>query len=414
MARTHKLKRNLGLFLITLFALGNIVGAGIYSLIGKVAGESGLSTPLAFIIAMFIASFSALSFAELTSRRPYSEGVSAYVHSAFKRKRASLIVGLLMSAATIVSAATLARAFGGYLNSATGLAIPIASTLVIAAFGILAFIGIEESLKFSAAHTIIEIIGLLAIVWFGRAVFSDLPTKLGQIFDLSTVGIGGVMTGAFLAFYAYIGIEDAVHLSEETKKTRVTMPRAIVLSIVISTVLYILISVVAVFSIPVDQLSSSNAPLSLVFSKVANSPAWIITIVALTATAGGVLAHVLSGSRLLYGMAEAGWINKRLAVVHEKRKTPALAIIFVVVIASVLAIFLDLTFLAATTSYLILFIFSLVNLSLIIIKLSKKNKNKPGQEKNIFKVSIIIPILGLLFSLVLLTSESINLLSRLF
>jgi amino acid transporter len=126
MARTHKLKRDLGLFLITLFALGNIVGAGIYSLIGKVAGESGLSTPLAFIIAMFIASFSALSFAELTSRRPYSEGVSAYVHSAFKRKWASLIVGLLMSAATIVSAATLARAFGGYLNSATGLAIPIA------------------------------------------------------------------------------------------------------------------------------------------------------------------------------------------------------------------------------------------------------------------------------------------------
>jgi amino acid transporter len=251
-------------------------------------------------------------------------------------------------------------------------------------------------------------------VWFGRAVFSDLPTKLGQIFDLSSVGIGGVMTGAFLAFYAYIGIEDAVHLSEETKKTRVTMPRAIVLSIVISTVLYILISVVAVFSIPVDQLSSSNAPLSLVFSKVANSPAWIITIVALTATAGGVLAHVLSGSRLLYGMAEAGWINKRLAVVHEKRKTPALAIIFVVIIASVLAIFLDLTFLAATTSYLILFIFSLVNLSLIIIKLNKKNKNKPIQEKNIFKVSIIIPVLGLLFSFVLLTSESINLLRRLF
>jgi hypothetical protein len=408
MARKHKLKRNLGLFLITLFALGNIVGAGIYALIGKVAGEAGMATPLAFIIAMLIASFSALSFAELSSSNPYSEGVSAYIHAAFKRKWASLLVGILMSAATIISAAALARAFGGYLNASTGLYLPIASTIIIIAFGILASIGVRESLKFSAFHTIIEILGLLAIIWFGRSALGYFATNPSQFFDIKSVGLSGVLSGAFLAFYDYIGIEDAVHLSEETKKTSVNMPRAIILSMAISTILYVLISVVAVKYIPIDQLKNSNAPLSLVFGTVTSSPAWIITIIALTATAGGVLAHVLSGSRLLYGMAEAGWLNKRLAVVHESRKTPTFAILVVVLLSSVLAIFLDLTFLASATSYLILIIFSLVNTSLIRIKLFRRKR-----KKGVFTVPALVPVMGLIFCLILIFTQTIDLIKHL-
>jgi amino acid transporter len=408
MARKHKLKRNLGLFLVTVFALGNIVGAGIYALIGKVAGEAGTATPLAFLIAMLIASFSALSFAELSSSQPYSEGVSAYVNAAFKRKWISVVVGFIMSAATIVSAATLARAFGGYLSAATGFILPIGAIIVIVLFGLLAAVGVEESLKFSAAHTFIEVIGLLVIIWFGRGALGELASKPMMIFDFKSVGLMGVLSGAFLAFYAYIGIEDVVHLSEETKNTRKTMPRAIILSVVISTVLYILISVVSLKYIPAQELKNSAAPLSLVFKTITSTPAWIITLIALTATSGGVLAHILSGSRLLYGMSEAGWLSKKLAVVHKKRKTPIYTILIVVVLSSILAALLDLTFLASATSYLILIVFMLVNVSLLWLKIKKRQF-----RKSVFKVPIYVPILGVIFCLILLTTQTIDLIGHL-
>lgn len=405
MVRKHKLKRNLGLFLVTIYGLGNIVGAGIYALIGKVAGEAGSATPLAFILASIVAGFSALSFAELSSRQPYSEGVSAYVHLAFKKKWLSLVVGLFMSVATVVSAATLARAFGGYLQAATGLNLAIGAIIVILAFGLLASWGIAESTKIFALHAIIEIGGLLAILWFGRAELSHSLQNAKTMFDISAVGFGGLMSGVFLAFYAYIGIEDMVHLSEETKKTRYTMPLAIILAVVISTVLYFFITVVSINSIPISELQNSNAPLSLVFSKITSSPVWIITVIALTASAGGVLAHIISGSRLLYGMAEAGWIHKRLAIVHESRKTPSYAIALVVVLSAVLAFFVDLTTLATITSFMILTVFLLVNVALGFLKL-RKVKSKQSR----LTVPFIVPALGTLSCLVLLALQIIHLL----
>jgi APA family basic amino acid/polyamine antiporter len=404
-SRKHKLKRNLGLVLVTLYGLGNIVGAGIYALIGKVAGEAGNATPLAFILASVVAGLSALSFAELSSRQPYSEGVSAYVHLAFKKKWLSLVVGLFMSIATVVSAAALARAFGGYLQAATGLNLAIGAMIIILAFGLLASWGIAESTKIFALHTIIEIAGLLAILWFGRAELSHSLQNAKTMFDISTVGFGGLMSGVFLAFYAYIGIEDMVHLSEETKRTRYTMPVAIILAVIISTVLYFLITVVSINSIPISELQNSNAPLSLVFSKITSSPVWIITVIALTASAGGVLAHIISGSRLLYGMAEAGWLHKRLAIVHESRKTPSLAIAIVVVLSAVLAFFIDLTTLATITSFMILAVFLLVNVALAFLKVRKV---KSAQSR--ISVPIVIPVLGMFSCLILLALQIIHLL----
>lgn len=403
MARKHKLARRLGLVLVTIYGLGNIVGAGIYALIGKVAGEAGTATPLAFLIAMLVAGLSALSFAELSSSHPYSEGATAYVHAAFKRKNASLIVGLLMSLATLVSAAALARAFGGYLNSATGILLPIGAVLIILLFGLMAAWGIEESAKLAAILTIIEVIGLGMIIWFGRESLNPATQNFGQFFDFATVGLAGVLSGVFLAFYAYIGVEDMVHLSEETKKTRTTMPLAIILAVLIATVLYILVAIVAIDTIPIAELNESVAPLSLVFNKISNTPGWVIIIIALAASAGGVLAHIISGSRLLYGMAEAGWLHRHLAIVHERRKTPVVTILIVVVISSILAMFVDIKILASTTSFLILLIFSLVNSSLMIIKLRKSASRQPH-----FRVPLVVPALGLLSCLGLLIFQTIS------
>jgi amino acid transporter len=211
--RKHKLARRLGLVLVTVYGLGNIVGAGIYALIGKVAGEAGIAAPITSLIAMLVAGLSALSFAELSSSHPYSEGATAYVHAAFKRKNASLVVGLLMGLATLVSAAALARAFGGYLNSATGMLLPIGAVLITLLLGLMAAWGIEESAKLAALLTIIEVIGLSMVIWFGRESLNPTTQNFGRFFDLTGVSFTGVLSGVFLAFYAYIGVEDMVHLS---------------------------------------------------------------------------------------------------------------------------------------------------------------------------------------------------------
>jgi amino acid transporter len=183
------------------------------------------------------------------------------------------------------------------------------------------------------------------------------------------------------------------------------MPVAIILAVVISTVLYFFITVISINSIPIAELQNSTAPLTLVFSKITSSPVWIITVIALTASAGGVLAHIISGSRLLYGMAEAGWLHKRLAIVHESRKTPSLAIAIVVVLSAILAFFIDLTTLATITSFMILAVFLLVNVALAFLKLRKV---KSAQSR--ISVPIIIPILGMLSCLTLLTLQIIHLL----
>lgn len=402
MARKHKLARRLGIGLVTIYGLGNIVGAGIYALIGKVAGEAGMATPLAFVVAMLVALLSALSFAEFSSSHPYSEGATAYVHAAFRRKRASLIVGLLMTLATLISSAALARSFGGYLSSATGLGIPIGAILIILFLGLLVAWGIEGSAKLAAALTVIEVIGLGMIIWFGRSELGSITQDPGKFVDLSGVGVAGLLSAVFLAFYAYIGVEDMVHLSEETKNTRKVMPVAIISAILLATVLYVVVAIVAIGVVPISELNSSSAPLSLVFNKISNTPAWVITIIALAASAGGVLAHILSGSRLLYGMAEAGWLHRRLAVVHEARKSPITAIIVVVIAASVLAATVDITVLAGATSYLILFIFALVNGSLIIVKLRKSYAKKPY-----FKVPFMVPVTGLVTCIGLLVFQTL-------
>lgn len=399
-----KLARKLGFGLVAIYGLGNIVGAGIYALVGKVAGEAGQATPWAFVFAMVVASFSALSFAEFSSRRPYSEGSTAYISAGFKNRNFTILVGMLMGLATVVSAAALARAFGGYLNAATGLSTPIGAALIIIIFGLLVSWGIEESAKVSAIHTIIELVGLAVIIWFGRSSIVNFASSDGIATSLQGAQLTGVVAGVFLAFYAFIGVEDMVHLAEETKRPRTAMPLAIVSALLIATVFYVLVSIVTISYVPIAELNQSNAPLSLVFQQITNLPGWVIALIALTAAAGGVLAHIISGSRLLFGMSERGLIHKSFGKVLSKRRAPFLAILVVVVIAACLAIIADLKVLATATSFLVLILFALVNAALIALKRSARSTEK----KPIFKVPMIVPIMGLITSIALVAFQLVT------
>lgn len=394
-----KLKRELGLPILTLYGLGNILGAGIYVLVGKVAGEAGSSTILAFTVAMAIAAVTAFSYMELSGRFPVSASASVYTFKAFSSKNLSLFIGIAMVLSGIASSAALAKGFAGYLNELIALPAMIVSILLLIAIGLLAIRGIGESAKAAAVFTLIEVIGLIIIIWIGReAIGSFDPSSITKI-DPS-VGWAGVFSGAFLAFYAFIGFEDMVNVAEEAKKPRRTMPLAVLFSLVAATVLYVLVVVVATSLVSVEELAASDAPLTLVFQAGGYSSAEIITLIGMAATINGVVVQVIMGSRMLYGMAKQKWISKKFAEVNDTYSTPAYATVFVVAIMILGVIMLPLVSLASLTSFLVLGIFAVVNASLIVIK------RRTPQTKSYIKVPIVLPVLGLISCLSLISYQT--------
>lgn len=390
-----KLERKFNLPLLTFYGVGNILGAGIYVLVGKVAEVSGQATLLAFLIASAVAALSAFSYMELSSRFPVSAGAAVYVHHAYKKRVLSTFVGLLMVLSALVSSAALARGFAGYFNEIISINETLVAACVVVLMGIVAAWGIGKTAKLATIFTLVELGGLLAIIWFGRNLIPGGHNE-ATLFSLSNVGIGGVLLGAFLAFYAFIGFEDMVNVSEEVKNPRKTMPRAILLSLIISTVLYMLIIVVATRAVSVDQLAASGSPLALVFSKVSSINPIVLVTVGMAATINGILVQITMASRMLYGMANKGWVDAKLAQVNVKTRTPIIATVLVVAVMLAALVLFQLVSLAKITSFFVLFVFLLINSSLLVIK-----RRHPRQQPAISAPSYV-PALGVVSCLVLI------------
>ncbi len=391
MAKSGHLKRNLSLPLLTLYGLGNILGAGIYVLVGKVAGIAGLGTPLAFLIAMLVAGLTAFSYMELAGRFPVSASVSVYLHKAFGRRWLSVLIGVAMILGGIASAAALSQGFAGYLRLYVNVPVPVVSVIILIVIGLIAIKGIKESATVAAVFTLIEIIGLLLIIWVGRNAFSQVAVSDVLRID-PTLGAGGVVAGAFLAFYAFIGFEDMVNVSEEVKNPRKTMPLAILFSLLISTVLYIIVVVVAVTIVSPQELSNSSAPLALVFERTGSQGVIVLTLIGLLATLNGIVVQIIMGSRVLYGLAKQGWIHDKFLKLHKTNQTPIFATVCIVGAMILATLTLPIVSLAKATSLLLLSIFILVNASLISVKRKQKN------HKGYITVPIAIPILGVICS----------------
>ncbi len=367
MGRNARLNRSLSLPLVTLYGLGNIVGAGIYVLIGKVAGFAGSSTTLAFILAMVTAAVTALSYMELAGRYPVSASVSVYLHRAFGKRRLSTAVGLAMAAGGIASAAALAQGFAGYLASFVAVPPLLAGVGLLVVLGAIAVKGIGESAATAAILTGVEVLGLLLVIWFGRKAFGQIDVQRVLAVD-PAVGIGGVVAGAFLAFYAFIGFEDMVNVAEETRNPSRTMPLAILFALLGSTVLYLLVVLVSTTLVSPADLAASEAPLTLVFERSGAGHVVVLSLIGMTAAMNGVIVQIIMASRILYGLADEGWIHRRFAAVHSRFQTPVTATLLVVAAMIVATVVLPLVSLAQLTSLLVLTIFTLVNASLIVIK----------------------------------------------
>ncbi|MDH5785894.1 MAG: amino acid permease [Chromatiales bacterium] len=212
---TVSLKRAFNLPLLTFYGLGTILGAGIYVLIGEVAGLAGMAAPFAFLLASILATFSALSYAELSARFPVSAGEAIYVQQAFGIRSLSRLVGLLIALIGLISSATLVRGFVGYFQ----LYVPLPEwqiiSLLVLLLGGLAMKGISESAWVAAITTVIEMAGLLLILVVAGENLQQLPEQLPQMIPgASGIALFGIVAGAFVAFYAYVGFEDIVNVAE--------------------------------------------------------------------------------------------------------------------------------------------------------------------------------------------------------
>ena len=365
------LKRSLSLPLITLYGLGNIVGAGIYVLLGKVVAHAGMFAPVSFLVASLLACLTAFTYAELSARYPLSAGEAVYVQHGLNIEALSALVGLLIIFAGIVSAATILRGFTGYLQVFVAAQDAAAILVLVLILGGLAAWGITESVWVAVFFTVLAIAGLLIIITVavpdmltGQAVPADfLPL-------METKAWYGIFAGGFLAFYAFIGFEDMVNVAEEVRQPSKNLPRAILLSLAISSVLYFLVAFAAVSTIPEDLLADSDAPLAFLYQHVTGRDPVVITLIGMFAVINGALIQIIMASRVCYGMSRQHWLPSLFGKVSATTRTPLVATLAVSVAVFVMAVWLPIETLAKTTSYFLLLVFSLVNLSLWRLKRS--------------------------------------------
>lgn len=397
------LVRSLGLPLLTLYGLGNILGAGIYVLVGEVAGAAGMLAPLAFLVAAAVAATSALSYGELAARFPVSAGEAVYVDTAFGWRWLSTAIGLAVASIGIISAATLARGVVGYVQVLVEVPPWIVLTTVVALLGGLAIRGIEQSARVAAAFTLVEAGGLLLVVLVASDSLAEAPAHVDQL--LVPTGDGawiGVLGGAFLAFFAFTGFEDMVNVAEEVRRPERTLPRAIVLALLLSTLLYLFVVTTSLLATSAETLASSDAPLATVYTAATGREPRILGAIGVVAILNGLLIQLIMASRILYGMSRRGWLPKALGRVDERRRTPVTATAVAAVVVLGLSWWLPVGELASATSFVVLGVFCTVNLALVRIR------RADGDAPRGRRVSVVVPVLGALTSLGLLLAQALG------
>jgi amino acid transporter len=357
------LKRRLGFGLLTLYGVGVMVGAGIYVLVGAVAGQAGVWAPLTFLLAAVIAAPTGFSYAELTGRIPEAAGEAAYLRTATGLPLAAAAVGLAIEVVGVVSAAVVLQGGVGYLRSVVDLPEALLIVAIGGGLGVVALIGVVESLLFAAILTTTEIAGLLIVIGAGATGPAVVQPEVVSDFSMAGIAAGGI-----LAFFAFLGFEDMVNMVEETREPARTVPRAIFAALGVTTVLYVLVCWAAVRAVPVDQLAGSQRPLALVFETATGRSAGFLALIAVAAALNGVLAQIVMSARVLYGL---GRFLRPLAVFHHAHPrfgTPVLATVLATAVTVTLALTTPLLTLAELTSAVLLLVFIAVNGSLIVLK----------------------------------------------
>ncbi|MGD9536135.1 MAG: APC family permease [Alphaproteobacteria bacterium] len=398
------LRRALSLPMMVLYGLGTTIGAGIYVLIGSVADAAGMHTPVSFLLASLMAGFTAFSFAELTARYPKSAGEALFAYQGFGRRWLALSVGLAMTGAVIVSGGAIVRGFTGYLLSLVAAPEWLVITALILALGLVAAWGILQSVLVAALLTLVEIGGLLLVIVVGAKAFGDLPARYGELLPpFDGLAWSGILTGAILAFYAFIGFESMVNVAEEVKDVRRNLPRAIVLTLGITTLLYVSLALIAVLLVPPAELAAQRAPLAYLFERGVGHDTPVLRLIGALSALNGAFIEIIVAARIIYGLSAQGWLPSRLSTVHPRTQTPLVATALVVALTLLFALFVPIAALAETTALITLGVFAIANLALIAVK-----RREPGAAGGGIVVPIWVPAAGFVISAGFFFLELVN------
>ncbi|GAA0203278.1 APC family permease [Halobaculum roseum] len=364
-AAAPSLRRELGLFEVVVYGVGLILGAGIYAILGAAAGVAGESVPLAFLLAAVVASFTGLSYAELSSRFPRGEGDYVYVREAFDSKRLAEVVAVLRVFVGVVSTAAVAIAFAGYLSGFASVSTAAAALVLVLIASAVNYWGIDLSAKLNIVFTAAEIAGLAVVIWVGTGTWDGV-----DVFALPSGGLG-IVEATFLVFFAYLGFGSIVTVAEETEDPTRTVPRAVVLAIVVTTVLYVMVAFSAVGLVDPTVLGASGSPLALVAEAGGGAAVGsLVGAIALTSTANTVLILLVSTSRLTYGVSKSEYRSfpTVFSRIHPKRRTPHLAIALVAALAVPFVLLDDLVVVAGLANASLLLVFVAVNGALVRLR----------------------------------------------
>jgi basic amino acid/polyamine antiporter, APA family len=409
-----ELKRVMGPGLLLLFIVGDILGTGVYALTGDVAAEVGGAAWLPFLVAFLIAMVTAFSYLELVTKYPQAAGAALYTHKAFGIHFVTFLVAFIVMCSGITSASTASRFFASNFFKGFGfdwgtVGVVVVAVLFMVAVAAVNLRGVGESVKLNVVLTIVEVTGLMLVIFVGFWAF----TKGGDV-DFSRViafdtaddknAFLAVTTATSLAFFAMVGFEDSVNMAEETKDPVRIFPKMLLSGLGIAGVIYIIVAIVAVALVPIGTLEASETPLVEVVK--AGAPTLpiekILPFISMFAVANTALINMLMASRLIYGMAKQHVLPPVLGTVHPSRRTPWVAIMFTTAIAFGLILYVTafanekaISVLGGTTSLLLLAVFAVVNVAVLVLR---RDVQSGGRH---FRTPTWLPVVGFLASLYL-------------
>lgn len=393
------LRRSLTTPLLYFFILGDVLGAGVYVLVGQIAADAGGAVWVPLAVALLLALLTAAGYAELATKYPRAGGASHYATRAFG-PFAGFMAGFCMLAAGVVSVAALARGFGGdYLTAFVSLPVALVAVVFLALLALVNARGIKDSTRANVVATLVEVGGLVLIVALGAWLVLRGDGDLARLGKLGTPEKGAaaaVLSGAVLAYYSFVGFETSVNVAEETRDPRRSYPRALFGALATAGAVYVLVGLAASAAVPTDELAASSGPLLEVVKAAGGVPVWLFSAIALVAVANGALLTGIMSSRLAYGMARDGLLPGVLARVLPRRRTPWVAIAVTTGLAMLLALTGTVATLAATLVLLLLIVFALVNTAVLVLRRDRGTADH-------FRAPTVVPVLGLASCVLLAT-----------
>ncbi|MEI4484018.1 MULTISPECIES: APC family permease [unclassified Phyllobacterium] len=393
------LHRVMGPWLLLLFIVGDILGTGIYALTGQVAKQVGGVVWLPFLIAFVVAVVTAFSYLELVTKYPRAAGAALYTHKAFGIHFVTFLVAFTVMCSGITSASTASRAFAANLSGAfqlnleSGIGISLVGLGFMALVAIVNFRGVGESVKANVVLTIVELTGLLIIIFIGLWAISAGQGDVSRITQFASTPdssiFWSVMAATTLAFFAMVGFEDSVNMAEECKNPSGIFPKVLLTGLFITGAIYVLVSISAITLVSPADLGEGETPLlKVVQAGAPNFPLWIFGFITMFAVANSALINMLMASRLVYGMSREHVLPPIFGKVHPTRRTPYLAIGFTTLLAFGLILFVgEVPALGGTTALLLLFVFTIVNIAVLILRREKV-------EHEHFRTPTFLPVIG--------------------